>query len=194
MSASFGAAENFGLDPHQRAQSVIETTLGGPKRPFNEELPAHLKKKVFLRRHGAPAVFKNYKRSLSILSKNEDEKQTRTFDRKESNYDYDIGATERPAAPASAQAASRAQGQTSSAFGQYRQASIVSENVVAANRAARSRTDLMNEGSKESLECYEGGTRDERNGNSLNMQMINNARMQDFLTMKVGSCGKETKL
>ena len=38
--------------------------------------------------------------------------------------------------------------------------------------------------------AYEGGNRETH----TDMAMLNNARMQDFLTLKVGSCGKETKL
>ena len=57
------------------------------------------------------------------------------------------------------------------------------------SQAARSRADL-NELSNDSVEAYEGGNRETR----TDMAMLNNARMQDFLTLKVGSSGKETKL
>ena len=137
-----------------------------------------MRRKVAVRRHGAPAVFKNYKKSLSIASSDNKLDQRSTLNvsaqqKDHNDYDYDI---------ASGNQSTRSKPKSSTAFNRYR-ASVLED------QQARSRADL-NELSRGSDEMFEGGNRETR----TDMTMLNNTRMQDFLTLKVGSCGKETKL
>lgn len=69
MKLSSTIQENDERQPlHQRAASAIDTLQPASMRPLNEELPENLKRKIAVRRYGAPAVFKNCKKSLSIIS------------------------------------------------------------------------------------------------------------------------------